>query len=70
MAAQDRERVLQAQGFPAYRYQIRQAREKLSCRRLPHRCHRMVDFMSLDPSFGEGLRLHLQKAWFAMARTG
>src|SRR5277367_1905008 len=38
-----------AQGLPTNRHSIRQAGAKLSRLRLPRRCYRMVDLMSLDP---------------------
>src|SRR5688572_22741689 len=46
-----RERLLPSQGLPPHRHTLRQARQKLPRRSLPRRCYRLVDFMSLDPSY-------------------
>ena len=45
-----RECLLSAQGLPPHRHPLRQAGAKLPRFRLPRRCYRMVDLMSLDPS--------------------
>jgi hypothetical protein len=46
-----RERLLPAQGFPTRLHPIRQTCSKLPRLRLPRRCYRMVDLMSLSPSY-------------------
>ena len=46
-----RERILPSQRLSAHRHPLRQTRKKLPCFRLPRRCYRMVDFMSLGPGF-------------------
>ena len=46
-----RERLLSPDGLQAYRHALRQAGTKLPRIHLPRRSHRLVDFMSLDPSF-------------------
>ena len=45
-----RERVLPTQGLQAYRHTLRQIGPKLSRLDLSRSHHRLVDFMSLDPS--------------------
>ena len=49
-ATPHRECLLPPQGLPTHRHPLRQARPKLPRLRLPRRCYRMVDFMSLGPS--------------------
>src|ERR1700734_2331496 len=49
-ATPHRKRLLPPQGLPAYSHPLRQTGKKLPRLRLPRRCYRVVDFMSLDPS--------------------
>ena len=46
-----RERLLPAQGLPTSRNPLPQVGPKLPCLRMPRRCYRIVDFMSLGPSY-------------------
>ena len=63
--APHRERLLPPQRLPPHRHALRQAGQKLPCLRLPRRCYRLVDFMSLDPSL-----VPLHRDYHSLARSG